>query len=920
VKRNLAINITALTLLAALAVPVQLAAQDKQDHQHHHYHLVDLGSTFGGTQSYFNPGSGNDFGQFTSVLNRGGSVAGFADTSVSDPFPNLCFWDCNVVHAFRAGREGGLTDLGALPGGGSSVPTWITTNGLIAGVSENGETDPLYAGLPEFRAVLWERGRLTDLGTLPQGGYQSAANSVNSSGQVVGAALNTISDINSMQPGASWLPGEIGGYQYQTRAFLWDKQKGMQDLGTLPGGTDAEAMLINERGQVVGNSYTSSAPSALCAGAGFALTTGSFMWEKNRGMVDLGNLGGTCTLVTDLNNRGKVIGESSLVGDQSVHDFIWEHGVLQDLGGSLGGDFTGAFVLNDQGEAVGFAYFPGDIMFHATLWKHVGEMTDLGAVGNDPCSFATGINARGQVVGGSKSTCDPEGGSTRAFLWEDGSILDLNALIPSGSGLHLESTYTINDRSEIAGEGVDDSGNGHAFLLIPCDENHPDVDGCDYSLADASTSAKTPTPPDLSIRMMRLRQSWPTNRYNNPGPGLRKAALNGKAATAAPIATLSPTSLAFSAQALGTTSPAKTVTLKNTGTATLTMTAVAITGTDAGDFAQTHTCGTSLAPGASCQISVKFKPTVSGTRTAALSITNNAAGSPQHVPLSGVGTTAKLSLSSLNFGTLAIGTASPAKTITLTNVGTTTLTIIAIAITGTNAGDFSQTTTCGTSLAAGVSCKISAEFKPEASGTRTAALGVSDNVAGNPQKVPLIGIGTTAKLSPTSLSFGSVAVGSTSPPQTVTLTNLSTTSLSITDIAITGNNAGDFAQTHTCGSSLAAGASCSISVTFKPTDAFGGTRTAALSVSDNAAGSPQKVFLSGIEACPAVLCSSNHTQPTACGVGICIPGTIHPIYKAYDLTYNRWCRVSFSCFAPKQSKEQNTRSAAPATVLSALED
>src|ERR1039458_2181681 len=233
-------RIIAMTLFA-LALPVIGAAQDNASQNHHrkphHYQLVDLGSTFGGPQSHFNPGSGNDFSWFTSVLNSKGIVAGFADTSVPDPFPNFYFWDCCVVaHAFRAGSRGVLTDLGALPGGGSSAPLWISENGLIAGVSENGETDPLYAGLPEVHAVLWQHGKITDLGTL-EGGYESEANAVNSAGQVVGAAVNTIPDTNSM--GAFWLWLVTPPYQYQTRAFLWDKQKGMQDLGTLPGGTDA---------------------------------------------------------------------------------------------------------------------------------------------------------------------------------------------------------------------------------------------------------------------------------------------------------------------------------------------------------------------------------------------------------------------------------------------------------------------------------------------------------------------------------------------------------------------------------------------------------------------------------------------------------------------------------------------------------
>ncbi len=513
-------HIIALALFAAIAMPIQLVAQDKQerDHKHHHYQLVDLGSTFGGSGSFFNPGSGNDFAAFTSVLSGRGTVAGFADTSLSDPFPNFCFWDCSVVHAFRARRNGVLTDLGALPGGGSSAPTWIATDGLIAGVSENGETDPLYPDIPEFRAVLWERGKITDLGTLPEGGNQSEANSVNSDGQVVGAALNTIPDSNSMQPATFWLPGGPSGYQYQTRAFLWGKQNGMQDLGTLAGGTDAEAMLINERGQVVGNSYTSSAPSTLCAGAGFALTTGSFIWDKRTGMRDLGNLGGTCTIVSDLNNRGQVIGESSLATDQFVHAFLWDtQRGMQDLGGSLGGNNTGAFVINEEGKAVGFAYLSGETIFHATLWKHAGDMADLGTVSNDQCSFATGINSSGQIVGGSKPDCSTD--PTRAFLWEDGSIIDLNNLIPGGSSLYLQSTITINDRGEIAGEGTDTSGNGHAFLLIPCDENHPGVEGCDYSMVDASAAAQSVVPLNVPSETLRPPRSQRSNRYHLPALG-----------------------------------------------------------------------------------------------------------------------------------------------------------------------------------------------------------------------------------------------------------------------------------------------------------------------------------------------------------------------------------------------------------------
>jgi len=484
--------VVASAIALTLPLTAQQPAQDREHpRRHHHYELVDMGSTFGGPRSYFNPGSGNDFNPFASVLNSRGRVAGFAEMSAADPFPNFVFWNGLVTHAFRANSGGVLTDLGALPGGGSSAPLWTSKNGLIAGVSENGRTDPLYAGLPEVRAVLWENGKITDLGTLPEGGYESVANAVNSSGQVVGAALNTVPDPNSMALGTFWLWGVP--YGYQTRAFIWERGA-MQDLGTLRGGTDAQAILINERGQVLGYSYTntSSAASTFCASdsslPNFPLATGSFLWERGKGMVDLGSLGGTCTLANDLNNQGQVVGFATVSDDAFQRAFFWEHGSIHDLGGSLGGSNTGAFVVNDTGQAVGFADLPGETSFHATLWKSVGNMADLGTLGKDSCSYATGINAVGQVVGASFS-CDAASPTFTDFLWEDGSMVDLNALIPPGSGLHLGQAYTINDRGEIAGSANDSSDNDHAFLLIPCDENHPDIEGCDYSLVDMSTNS-----------------------------------------------------------------------------------------------------------------------------------------------------------------------------------------------------------------------------------------------------------------------------------------------------------------------------------------------------------------------------------------------------------------------------------------------
>lgn len=473
----------AITIVVILGVLLanQLPLCARQSAKHHHYKLIDLG-TFGGPQSYLDPDNGLEIGNSSPLLTKSGTVTGFADTAMPDLFaPNFCFEDCFVDHAFQW-QNGALTDLAALPGGGSSVSTWITPNGLIVGLSQTGGTDPLFSGLPIIHAVLWQNGGITDLGTLPSGGYESEANSVNSRGQVVGAALNAVSDANSMASGTYWfgIP-----YAYQTRAFLWEKGE-MRDLGTLGTGTDAQAILINESGQVVGWSYVGSNPSPFCV-AGF-LTTDSFIWDRRNGMKDLGSLGGTCTLATDLNNHGQVIGASNLTGDQKQHAFLWEHGSMQDLGGSLGGDFTGAYAMNDAGEVVGYAYLPGDTTYHAALWSHPGKMTDIGVVGNDTCSSAGSINARTQAVGESAPDCNFD--NARAFLWEAGSLVDLNALVPHRCALYLQYAENINERGEIVGTGLDAQGNGHAVLLIPCDESHPDVEDCDYSPVDSAAATK----------------------------------------------------------------------------------------------------------------------------------------------------------------------------------------------------------------------------------------------------------------------------------------------------------------------------------------------------------------------------------------------------------------------------------------------
>ncbi|HXM59743.1 MAG TPA: hypothetical protein VN950_02735 [Terriglobales bacterium] len=482
-----------------IAIALQLTAQ--ADHAwHNHYKLIDMG-TFGGPQSYMN---GFEYGGPVQNVNDAGTLIGWADTQKLDPYcnsgnsyGNFCFnYDqsskcfgkigCpgHASHAFQW-QDGTRTDLGVLPGGVNSAIAWISANGLVAGASQNGETDPLDTGFPEDQAVLWRHGKIINLGTVPEGGYESGAEAVNSRGQVVGWAYNTVPDpfyyigfssvlYNFYQP----------IYAYQERAFFWENGV-MQDLGTLGTGTDALAMAINEDGQVIGISYTSSTANKVTTpcGTGPTPTLDPFLWDKQLGMIDLGSLGGTCGFPYWINSKGQVVGFSDLSGDQMNHPFLWtRENKMQDLG-TLGGNFGTASMINDLGDVVGGTTLTGDSQLDAFLWRN-GKMQDLGAL--DGCSYAYSINERRQVVGNWGSNGCSEG----AFLWEHaGPIVDLNTLIIPHTSLTGLGVININDRGEIAGIGHHPDDEGHAILLVPCDENHPGVEGCDYSLVDTIKAA-----------------------------------------------------------------------------------------------------------------------------------------------------------------------------------------------------------------------------------------------------------------------------------------------------------------------------------------------------------------------------------------------------------------------------------------------
>jgi probable HAF family extracellular repeat protein len=352
--RKLLLIITILFVI--LTVSLQSIAQDTR------YVLKDLG-TLGGTFS------------FGFAINNKGSVTGFSTTP-----------DDSAMHAFLW-REGVMTDLGTLGGINSLARDRLNERDQVAGRSETSISDPLGEAFCLFDnnvvclPFIWTNGVMTPLPTL--GGNNGAAHAINNRDQVVGLAENTTPDPTCTAPQV-----------LQFKPVYWERGQ-VHQLPTFPGDPDGFAIVINDRGQAAGVSGDCTHPARH-----------GLLWENDTA-IDLG----TSVVPQGINNRGQIVG--SVAG----RAFLWENGVMRDLG-----------------------TFPGD---------------DGGA--------AFGINMEGQVVGIScgENGCVP-------FLWQNGVMTDLNSLIAADSPLVVEAPRGINSRGEIVGLAIDtNSGEEHAFLALP---------------------------------------------------------------------------------------------------------------------------------------------------------------------------------------------------------------------------------------------------------------------------------------------------------------------------------------------------------------------------------------------------------------------------------------------------------------------
>jgi probable HAF family extracellular repeat protein len=327
-------------------------------------------------------------------------------------------------------QEYEITGLGTL-GGIWSGPSQLDNQGQVVGGST------VQSGA--WHAFRWADGQMEDLG-VPGDYLVSGATAFNSNGKIVGYAN--------------------GQYQSQY-AYLWENDVWTY-LGTLPGeGLDySVATDINDASQISGYSFTLGPGSSMRG----------WIWENGE-MTDLGTLGGEKSYANAINEQGQIIGYAQVYNPDAyeTHAFIWEDGEMTDLGVLPGEVNSAAYDINENGQIVGSSShqmdtYPFLTISRPCLWDD-NQVIDLGLVDGYVRGFATAISNDGTIVGWMATSLS--GGTRHAFVWRDGTWINLNSLIPPESEWELQGASDINDDGQIIGSGEAPSGSIQGYLLTP---------------------------------------------------------------------------------------------------------------------------------------------------------------------------------------------------------------------------------------------------------------------------------------------------------------------------------------------------------------------------------------------------------------------------------------------------------------------
>ncbi len=384
-------------------------------------------------------------------------------------------------------------------------------------------------------------------------------------------------------------------------------------------------------------------------------------------------------------------------------------------------------------------------------------------------------------------------------------------------------------------------------------------------LVDAGNNAYTGIPASDLAGSLRI--------YDGNGDGTATIDIGAFEYAGTTSTQLSTPSVFFPDQPVGTVSDPIAVTLTNTGSTTLDVSSIsAPTG-----FSQTNTCRVSagIPAGQSCTISFVFAPTTQGTIGGNAVITSNGSGGPLQIALSGNGavTTVQLGPTAINMGAQPVGTTSQPFALQVINVGSVPLAVTKVAVTG----DFAVTNNCTAWIRPYSQCTIQVTFTPTAAWTRNGTLTITDNGVDSPQQVPITGFGLAPQIviTPSSWTFPTQNVGTSSTAAQLTVLNVGNYPLTISALQISG----DYSQTNDCMGYVGPNASCKVWVTFTPT--LNGNRTGTLTFTDNAAASPQTVLLSGTGVGPDVTISPS---PVVFGGQTLVGSTSSPMAVTYKDT------------------------------------
>jgi probable HAF family extracellular repeat protein len=433
--KTTSICIPVLSLLAALAVPLPLGAQTLP-----RYFVTDLGP------------AGSPFSQ-TTGLNNSGVITG-VDIAADGTSHAILWYGFMRLDIGKPGL-----------GGPNSIAGGINEFGQVIGGAETSTKDPNNENFCGFGTAfqclpfLWQYGAITALPTLKGAdghfGTNAGWGQINNLGAIADYAENSNKDPEC--PGKAAVNG-TGPQVLDFEAVIWGPAPGqIRQLPPLPADSVAMAFGLNDLGQAVGT-------SGRCGNTvlpGFAGGPHAVLWESDGSVHDLGNLGGTVN--TDLLGVGTV-----------------------------------AFAINNQGEVTGQSVLPGNQTFHPFLWTKETGMRDLGVLTGDLVGAGLGTNNRGEIVGASVSAPGPATGDPRAFLWRNGVMSDLNALVQQDAPLYLLTACSINDAGDIVGFGATSDGEIHGFLAMPNRGAARFVD------AAASPAVRKPLRDDARRQLMRL--------------------------------------------------------------------------------------------------------------------------------------------------------------------------------------------------------------------------------------------------------------------------------------------------------------------------------------------------------------------------------------------------------------------------------